>query len=63
MMVIKNRQTMARDRRKWTKAILETKCLQRTAALVMKQQMSAAVRTVNQRVHYIYYRSVIFRSK
>jgi hypothetical protein len=54
---------MARDRRKWTKAILETKCLQRTAALVMKQQMSAAVRTVNQRVHYIYYRSVIFRSK
>jgi len=48
MMVIKNRETMARDRRKWTKAILETKCLQRTAALVTKKQTSTTARTINQ---------------
>jgi hypothetical protein len=49
MMVLKNRRVMARDRRKWTKAALETKCLQRTAALVTKKQISARARTINQR--------------
>jgi hypothetical protein len=48
-MVIKYRETMARDRRKWTKGILETKWLQRTAALVTKKQMSTTARTINQK--------------
>jgi hypothetical protein len=46
MMVIKNRRAMARDRRRWTKAAMEYKCLQRTAALVTKKQMSARARTI-----------------
>jgi hypothetical protein len=49
MMVIKNRGAMARDRGKWTKALSENKCQQRTAVLVTKKQMSGRARTINQK--------------
>jgi len=40
---------MDRDRRKWTKAVLETKCLQRTAAFVTKKQVNVRAKTINQK--------------